>query len=71
MASPPSGTGGRPDMPFKSQAQRGKFYAMEARGEISAKTVKHFEDATPKGTKLPYRVKKQRKVPSRAGGKRV
>ena len=54
-------------MPFKSQAQRGKFYAMEARGQISAKTVKHFEDATPKGKKLPYHVKKHRKAPSRAG----
>ena len=47
-------------MPFKSQAQRGKFYAMQSRGEISAKTVKHFEDATPKGKKLPYHVKKHR-----------
>jgi hypothetical protein len=46
-------------MPFKSRAQRGKFYAMESRGEISAKTVKHFEDATPKGKKLPYHVKKR------------
>ncbi len=27
-------------MPFKSQAQRGKFYAMRSRGEINAKTVK-------------------------------
>ena len=47
-------------MPFKSQAQRGKFYAMKSRGEISAKTVKEFEDATPKGKKLPYRVKKRK-----------
>lgn len=53
-------------MPFKSQAQRGKFYAMAARGEISAKIVKHFEDLTPKGKKLPYHVKKHHKAPSRA-----
>ena len=66
MVSPSSETGGRPDMPFKSQAQRGKFYAMAARGEISAKTVKHFEDLTPKGKKLPYHVKKHRKASSHA-----
>ena len=52
-------------MPFKSQAQRGKFYAMRSRGEISAKTVKHFEDATPKGKKLPYHVKKHPKGASK------
>lgn len=45
-------------MPFKSQAQRRKFYAMKARGEISPETVKEWEDATPKGKKLPYHVKK-------------
>lgn len=67
MGSPSSETGGRPDMPFKSQAQRGKFYAMEKRGEISHKTVKHFEDATPKGKKLPYHVKKHHKASSHSG----
>jgi hypothetical protein len=45
-------------MPFKSKAQRRKFYAMADRGEISDATVKHWEDATPKGKKLPERVKK-------------
>ena len=44
-------------MPFKSQAQRRKFYAMEARGEISKGTVKKWESHTPKGKKLPERVK--------------
>jgi hypothetical protein len=48
-------------MPFKSHAQRGKFYVMKSRGEISAKTVKEFEDATPKGKTLPYHVKRYRK----------
>jgi len=43
-------------MPFKSQAQRGKFYAMADRGEISKATVRHWEDATPKGKKLPEHV---------------
>jgi hypothetical protein len=49
-------------MPFKSQAQRAKFYAMEKRGEISHKVVEEFEDATPKGKKLPYHVKKHSKA---------
>lgn len=43
-------------MPFKSKAQRRKFYAMLERGEIDAKTVREWESAT-KG-KLPERVKK-------------
>jgi hypothetical protein len=42
-------------MPFKSQAQRRKFYAMANRGEISHKTVKKWEEHTPKG-KLPEKV---------------
>ena len=45
-------------MPFKSQAQRGKFYAMAERGEISPKVVSEWEHATPKGKKLPKHVKK-------------
>jgi hypothetical protein len=45
-------------MPFRSSSQRGKFYAMADRGEISKKTVKHWEDVTPKGKKLPEHVKK-------------
>jgi hypothetical protein len=42
-------------VPFKSQAQRRKFYAMANRGEISKKTVEHWEDATG-DKKLPERV---------------
>lgn len=45
-------------MPFKSEAQRRKFYAMAGRGEISRETVKHWEEATPKGKKLPEHVAK-------------
>lgn len=44
-------------MPFKSQAQRRKFYAMEDRGEISTKTLNKWRAETPKGKKLPERVK--------------
>lgn len=44
-------------MPFQSEAQRRKFYAMKNRGEISGKTVEHWEEATG-DRKLPERVKK-------------
>jgi len=43
-------------MPYKSDAQRRKFHAMESRGEISHKTVAEFDRAS-KGKKLPKRVK--------------
>jgi len=41
-------------MPFKSQAQRRKFYAMAERGEIPWETVDEWERATG-GRKLPQR----------------
>ena len=44
-------------MPFKSEAQRRKFWAMAGRGEISKKTVEEWEHATPKNKKLPEHVK--------------
>lgn len=44
-------------MPFVSESQRRKFYAMANRGEISKKKVKEWEDATP-DKKLPERVDK-------------
>lgn len=44
-------------MPYKSKAQRGKFHAMEARGEISKDVVDEFDRAS-KGKKLPAHVKK-------------
>lgn len=46
-------------MPFKSQAQRGLFYAKMKRGEMDPSVVQEFEDATPKGKKLPKHVKKK------------
>lgn len=46
-------------MPFQSQAQRRKFYAMAESGEIPHSTVKKWEDATPKGKKLPERIHKK------------
>lgn len=49
-------------MPFKSQAQRRKFYAMESRGEIPKGTTQKWEAHTPKGKKLPQKVKKPKKT---------
>lgn len=46
-------------MPYKSKAQRGKFHAMLARGEISAATVAEF-DAASKGKKLPEHIRPKR-----------
>lgn len=43
--------------PFKSEAQRRKFYAMAERGEISKNKVKEYEEET-KGD-IPERVKKK------------
>jgi hypothetical protein len=42
-------------MPYKSQAQRRKFHAMEARGDISHATVREFDQAS-KGKALPERI---------------
>ena len=46
-------------MPYKSDAQRRKFHAMEDRGEISAATVHEFDEAS-KGKDLPERVGKRK-----------
>ncbi len=43
-------------MPYKSNAQRKLFHAKEARGEISPKVVKEFDQAS-KGKHLPEHVK--------------
>jgi hypothetical protein len=43
-------------MPFRSQAQRRKFYADPKLRRLAAE----FEAATPKGKKLPKRVSKKR-----------
>lgn len=43
--------------PFRSEAQRRKFYAMAERGEISKNKVKEYEEET-KGD-IPERVKKK------------
>lgn len=43
-------------MPFKSEAQRRKFYELQKQGKMSKKTVDEWEKATPKGDKLPERM---------------
>ena len=47
-------------MPFASEAQRRKFYAMSERGEISKEKVAEYEKET-KGD-LPERVKAKKKA---------
>ena len=44
-------------MPFRSESQRRKFWAMANRGEIKRSVAEEWERATPKGKKLPERVK--------------
>jgi hypothetical protein len=51
-------------MPFKSEAQRRKFYAMAERGEISKNKVSEYERKT-KGD-LPERVKKRKDAKEKA-----
>ena len=45
-------------MPFKSEAQRRKFYALKKKGKMSQATIDRWEEET-KGKKLPKRVKKK------------
>lgn len=47
-------------MPFKSEAQRRKFYAMAKDGEIPFETVRKWEKETKDGVKLPERVHKKK-----------
>lgn len=43
-------------MPFKSQAQRAKFYALKAQGKMTQATIDEWESHTP--ASLPARVSK-------------
>lgn len=47
-------------MPYRSDAQRRKFHAMLKRGEISAKVVNEFDQAS-EGIKLPERAPKPKR----------
>ena len=44
-------------MPFRSESQRRLFWAKVGRGEIKRSVAEEWERATPKGKKLPERVK--------------
>jgi hypothetical protein len=46
-------------MPYKSQAQRGKFHILEKEGKLSPKVVKDFDQAS-KGKVLPAKVGKKK-----------
>jgi hypothetical protein len=54
--------------PFKSEAQRRKFYAMAKRGEIPEATVQKYEEKT-KGD-LPERISAKRKSQHYTNSKR-
>jgi hypothetical protein len=54
--------------PFKSEAQRRKFYAMAERGEIPEATVRKYEEKT-KGD-LPERISAKRKSQHYTNSKR-
>jgi len=49
------------EAPFKSEAQRRKFYAMKSRGEISGETLHEWESETP-DKKLPERLHKKEAI---------
>ncbi len=53
-------------MPFKSQAQMKKFFAMEARGEIPKGTSRKWADETPNMKALPKKVSKKKKNPKKS-----
>jgi hypothetical protein len=53
-------------MPFKSEAQRRKLYALEAEGKLKKGTCEKWEAETPKGIKLPERL-----TPKKAHGEGV
>lgn len=48
------------EAPFKSKAQRRKFYALKAQGEMDQKTIDEWEKETP--SKIPERLPKKSKT---------
>lgn len=52
-------------MPFKSQAQRAKFYVLYEQGKISKAVLDEYEHATPKNVHLPERVGPKVKNPKK------
>ena len=58
-------------MPIVSKAQRRWMHAADARGELPEGMVEHWEDATPKGKKLPERLHSKKKGKMSDGLKKV
>jgi len=56
-------------MPFKSKAQRRKFYALKAEGKMDQKTIDEWESKTPKN--IPEKKKKKASLTERAFEKRA
>ena len=56
-------------MPFKSEAQRRKFYALKERGKMTQKKIDEWESKTPKN--IPERVKKKSNKSSKTGAGRM
>lgn len=46
-------------MPFKSEAQRNKFYTLVKEGKMSQETLDKWESETPKDKPLPKRIHKK------------
>lgn len=47
-------------MPFKSEAQRRKFYKLVEEGKMSKETLDRWESETPKDKPLPSRINKKK-----------
>jgi hypothetical protein len=45
-------------MPFKSKAQRRKFYALKSEGKMDQETIDEWESETKNKKKLPERIEK-------------
>lgn len=48
-------------MPFRSEAQRRKFYELVKTGKMKQETLDQWEKDTPKDTKLPERLRPKKK----------
>jgi len=55
-------------IPFKSKAQRRKFYAMKTRGEMTQAKIDEWESETPKHIPERKKKKKHKKTTWASGG---
>ena len=54
-------------MPFKSKAQQGKMFAMEAKGELKKGTAERWAKHTPNIKGLPKKVRNPVQSPAMVG----